>query len=331
MWDGFGEDEHLLVRGNHNQPGDSVPRRFLEAIAGDDQPAADSGSGRLELAQRMIDRWNPLPARVLVNRIWQHHFGAGIVGSPDDFGHQGQPPTHPELLDYLAAQLIDSGWSIKQMHRRMLLTSTYQMSSTAAAAAEAIDPANKLSHHMPVRRLEAEAVRDAVLAVSGRLDRKLFGPSVPTHLTAFMTGRGRPGESGPSDGAGRRSIYIAVRRNFLTPMFLAFDFPTPFSTMGRRTESNVPAQSLTMMNNPLVVDEARRWAEKLLASQDASPEDRIRTMYVTAFARPPTPRELDAALRFVTAREENYGDDPLRRWTDLCHVLMNTKEFIFVR
>jgi hypothetical protein len=142
----------------------------------------------------------------------------------------GQPPTHPELLDWLAAEFIRRGWSVKQMHRLMLLSSTYRMSSRADGRAAQRDPRNRLLHRMPVRRLEAEAVRDAILAVSGRLDRRMFGPGVTPYLTPFMQGRGRPREAGPLDGNGRRGIYLDVRRNFLTPMFLAFDYPIPFTT-----------------------------------------------------------------------------------------------------
>src|SRR5262249_14703341 len=147
-------------------------------------------------------------------------------------------------LDFLAGKFVQDGWSIKKLHRFLLLSHTYQMSSRADKPAEARDPENKLLHRMPIRRLEAEIVRDAILAVSGRLDRRMYGPSVPPHLTPHMAGRGRPASSGPLDGDGRRSIYLQVRRNFLTPMFLAFDYPIPFTTMGKRSVSNVPAQAL---------------------------------------------------------------------------------------
>src|SRR5262249_6763817 len=160
--------------------------------------------------------------RVMVNRLWLHHFGEGLVRSPDDFGAMGQLPTHPELLDYLAGQFVKQGWSIKAMHRMLLMSATYQMSSRPDPRTMNVDPMNRLWHHVPVRRLEAEAIRDSMLSVSGRLDLKMFGPSVAPHLTAFMDGRGRPGRSGPLDGEGRRSIYLGVRRNFLNPMFLAF-------------------------------------------------------------------------------------------------------------
>ncbi|WP_406697046.1 PSD1 and planctomycete cytochrome C domain-containing protein [Singulisphaera sp. Ch08] len=331
--DGTGEDDRVHIRGSTKTPGEIVPRRFLEAIAGREQPAPASGSGRLDLARRMVDPANPLVARVMVNRIWKHHFGQGIVPTPDDFGVMGRAPTHPELLDDLAARFMASGWSIKAMHRLIVLSSTYRMSSRPVEAAESVDPDNQLLHRMNVRRLEAEAIRDTLLAVSGRLDPSLFGPSVPPHLTSFMEGRGRPSSSGPLDGDGRRSLYINVRRNFLNPMFLAFDVPSPFSTMGRRNVSNVPAQALTLLNDPFVIGQATRWSERLLANQrtGATRRELLTQMYLTAFGRPPTDREIGAGLAFLDSQagSSGAGTDP-RAWADLCHVLINVKEFIYV-
>src|SRR5205807_2177185 len=195
MADGTGVDEPVHIRGSHKLLGERVPRRLLEALDG--QAAKTNGSGRLELAQRIVDPANPLPARVLVNRLWQHHFGEGLVRSVDNFGVLGETPTHPELLDYLATEFVRQSWSIKKMHRLLLLSRTYQMASRADARSEEADPQNKLLHRMPIRRLEAECIRDAMLAVSSRLDRRLYGPSVPPYLTPFMVGRGRPETSGP--------------------------------------------------------------------------------------------------------------------------------------
>ena len=186
--DGTGVNERVFIRGNYKTPGDEVHRRFLEAIAGD-QPIESTGSGRLELAERILSRSNPLLPRVMANRIWQHHFGEGIVRSVDDFGVMGQLPSHPELLDFLANEFIKRGWSIKSMHRLMLLSSTYQMSSQPDEAVAKIDPQNKLLQHMPVRRIEAEAIRDSLLAISGRLDKTMYGPSVLPYLTPFMSGQ----------------------------------------------------------------------------------------------------------------------------------------------
>ncbi len=330
MTDGTGENAPLLIRGNPHKAGQQVPRRFLEVFGDQETDQELRGSGRLGLAHRVASSQNPLTARVLVNRLWLHHFGRGIVATPDDFGKMGQIPTHPELLDWLAGEFIQSGWSIKSMHRLMVLSSTYRMSSHRDEGAST-DPDNRLLHRMPVKRLEGEAIRDAVLYLSGRLNSKMEGPSVLPHLTPFMEGRGRPKRSGPLDGEGRRSLYINVRRNFLTPMFLAFDFPTPFTTMGRRSASNVPAQALTMMNNPFILQQTKVWAERVLAEVHASPQSRITRLYEMAFTRSPSDAELQSALAFLDAQGQDYtGPDDPRTWADLCHVLLNVKEFIFI-
>ncbi len=327
--DGPGEDERILVRGNSRTPGPPIPRRFLEILGnraaetGMDMP---SGSRRDELARAVLDPANPLPARVIVNRLWQHHFGRGLVPTPDDFGRMGQPPTHPELLDWLATELVRSGWSLKHVHRLIVMSRAYQMSSTLAdAETEARDPGNRLWHRREPRRLEAEALRDSLLACSGRLDRRLGGPSVATYLTAYMEGRGRPAASGPLDGDGRRSLYLNVRRNFLPPFWLAFDYPTPASCMGRRNVSNVPAQALVLLNDPLVLELSARWAERSrLAGSDQSVDSRLNTLYSTAFARLPDDTERSAAVAYLG---EMPGETD---WAELAHALVNVKEFLFI-
>jgi hypothetical protein len=199
------------------------------------------------------------------------------------------------------------------------------------AAAEQADPDNVLLHRANVRRLEGEAIRDAMLTVSGRLDPKIGGPSEPVNLNEFMDGRGRPKVNGPLDGDGRRSIYIAVRRNFLPPMMLAFDTPIPFNTVGHRNVSNVPAQALILMNDPFVVDEANLWAQRLPANLD--PKSQIRQMYLRAFSRPPTDEELADATEFLEEQRKLYGTQEsgdTRVWADFAHVLFNVKEFIYL-
>jgi mono/diheme cytochrome c family protein len=329
--DGTGEDLRIHLRGSYKTLGDVAPRRFLEAIVGPSPIASpEAGSGRLALARALVDPSNPFLPRVLVNRLWKHHFGRGIVPTCDDFGAMGQPPSHPDLLDDLASRFLDSGWSLKAVHRLIVLSHAYRMSSRPDdAEAEHLDPTNVLLHRMNVRRLEAEAIRDAILAVSGRLDSAFYGPSVPPPLTPFMEGRGRPLRSGPLDGAGRRSLYLNVRRNFLTPMLLAFDYPVPFSTMGRRNVSNVPAQALTMMNDPFIIEQARIWADRARAGR--SPEQAVAQLYERAFGRAPTERETAEALKFVAQQAQSYGEpDPAKAWGDLGHVLLNVKEFVFV-
>jgi hypothetical protein len=332
MFEGSGVNEFVLIRGQGKNPGAQVPRRFLEAIAGSNQPEIQKGSGRLELARHIVDPANPLTARVIVNRVWYHLFGRGIVPTVDNFGVLGQAPSHRELLDSLAVHFVqDQGWSLKALIRGIVLSRAYQMSSRPDdAAAEQADPDNVLLHRANVRRLEGEAIRDAMLAVSGRLDPKAGGPSVPVYLSEFMEGRGRP-TSGPLDGNGRRSIYIAVRRNFLPPMMLAFDTPIPFNTIGHRNVSNVPAQALILMNDPFVVEEAKVWVQRLPANLD--PESRVREMYLRAFGRPPTNEELADANEFVLEQRKLYGTQDsgdTRVWADFAHVLFNVKEFIYL-
>jgi hypothetical protein len=338
--DGTGSNERVHIRGSHQNLGEVVPRRFLQVLSGSDSFANEGGSGRGELARRMVDpTCNPLLPRVLVNRLWKHHFGEGIVKSADDFGAMGQLPSHPELLDWLAGELVSGGWSIKAIHRLMVTSSTYRMASHASEEADRIDPANRFLHRMNIHRLEAEAVRDALLAVSGRLEHAMYGPSVPAHLTGFMEGRGRPSQSGPLDGDGRRSVYLNVRRNFLNPMLLAFDAPVPFSTMGRRNVSNVAAQALALMNDPLVLGQARLWAQNTLSGRNESVRDRLEQLYLAAFGRLPSQSEASAALAFLAADGGIAGDGldsraareaRLHAWANLCHVLINTKEFIFI-
>lgn len=202
------------------------------------------------------------------------------------------------------------------------------MASQPNADAERADPGNLLLHRMRLRRLEGEAIRDAMLCVSGRIDERFYGPSVLVHLTAFQQGRGRP-VSGPIDGDGRRSLYLAVRRNFLSPFLLAFDTPSPFSTVGRRTVSNVPAQSLILLNDPFVHQQAQLWAKRAL-DQGGSARERIVRMYESAFTRSPTESEIADCLEFLQSRPDAQTKDKLNRWADLAHVLFNVKDFIFV-
>lgn len=334
MLDGTAENDRLLIRGSSAKPGPEVPRRFLTALSGEQPMAIGKGSGRLELARQIVDPSNPLTNRVIVNRIWKHLMGRGIVPTTDDFGVLGQRPTHPELLDHLAIRFASDGQSIKSMIRRIMLTRSYGMTSKPNAAAMEADPNNTLWHHRPPKRLEGEAIRDALLRVSGQLDGRMFGVPTPVHLTEFMTGRGRPPKSGPLDGDNRRSIYMSVRRNFISPFMLAFDTPTPFSSMGNRNVSNVPAQALILMNDPFVLSTSKAWAQRTLQDTAVgSTPERIRHMFLTAYARQPTDEELHTSKQFISRQMDALKlevDDP-QLWTHYAHALVNTKEFIFIR
>ena len=328
----------IHLRGNYRNLGEEVPRGRLEILSAEGSPPVTRGSGRRELAEWISSPSNPLTARVMVNRVWKHHFGQGIVRSPDNFGKMGDRPTHPKLLDYLASRFVESGWSVKALHRMVLSSNTYRMSNQVDPRAAQIDPQNKLLHHMPVRRLEGEAIRDSMLAVAGTLNRELYGPSIMPHISKYQEGRGKP-DSGSLDGDGRRSIYVQVRRNFLTPMFLAFDYPLPISTIGKRSVSTVPSQSLIMMNNEFVALEAGEWSRRILA-RESETRRCVGQMYLAAFGRAPEEWELAGIERFLDEQRASYlalggskSAEEVNRnvWADLGHVLFNSTEFIYVR
>jgi len=319
-WDESASDIRLHIRGSHQNLGETVPRHFLQVMWRSPEPPAINGSGRLAFADWMTAGGAPLLSRVYVNRVWQHHFGHGLVRTPDNFGLTGERPSHRELLDDLAARFVANGWSTKKLHREILLSAAYRMSSRASEPAATTDPRNDLLHHFSVRRLEAEAVRDAMLAVSGSLNPKLFGPSVVPYISKYQDGRGKP-KSGPLDGDGRRSLYTQVRRNFLTPMFLAFDYPLPISTMGNRGTSTVPSQALILMNNEFVLAQAAKWADRVATGAGPANADRVTLLFRQAFGRAPADWESKESLEFLNAG---------RPLADLAHVLFNSAEFLYV-
>jgi hypothetical protein len=339
MLDGSGENEYVHLRGSHKRvAAEATERRFLAALDGDMQ--IPQGSGRLELAHRVVDPANPLTSRVAVNRVWAHLTGEGIVKTVDNLGVLGEKPTHPELLDFLAAEFVESGWNLKQLIRRIVLSSTYRQSCrphprlTPEQIAIA-DPANALLHHARVRRIPAEAIRDAMLAVSGELDNQQFGPSVPIHLTPFMRHNRSPSHSGPLDGDRRRSIYLEYRRNALNHFLTAFDKPQPSTTVGRRNESNSPAQPLMLLNDPLVHALAARWATQL-TSQFADDADALQVAWQAAYGREPDPSERQRVSHLLQSRMTAEEESVLltvreRAWRDVCLALFNSKEFIFLR
>ena len=335
--EGTPETPKVFIRGNHTTHGEEVPTRFLEAL-GSGQPESVE-KGRLQLANEIVRADNPLTSRVMVNRIWHHLFGRGIVESVDNFGVLGRKPSHPELLDYLATRFQENDWSMKQMIRQIVLSETYAMSSdldTDKGKVAQVDPGNSLLHRQNVRRLQGEVIRDTVLAVSGQLDASMFGNSIPAHLYPQMTNHRRPSESGPVDAERRRSIYMRVQRNFLSPMILAFDMPLPDTTAGKRTVSNVPAQSLILMNDPFVVEQAKAWATSLIQRHPESLEARVTAAYLDAFGRQPTEGEHAAMAAFVAQQAQEYALEEtairsnLDLWKDVCQVLFMSKEFIYI-
>ncbi|AEL27563.1 protein of unknown function DUF1549 [Cyclobacterium marinum DSM 745] len=335
--EGFGGESSIFIRGNHSDPSkEKVPRIFLSGIFESQQPYRGKGSGRQQMVEMMLASDNPLTSRVMVNRIWHHVFGKGLVETVDNFGLQGKLPTHPELLDYLALAFVQNSWSIKTMIKNMVLTQAFQRSTYVGSMA--MDPDNLYLSRYSIRRLEAEGIRDAVLKAAGTLDRTMFGKPVPVHLTDFMQGRGRPGDSGPLDGNGRRSVYLEVRRNFLDRMMTAFDRPTPFTTFGKRDVTNVPAQSLFLMNDPFIAEQANHMAIKLLNNRDLiKDEDKINDAYLRAFARLPSADEMSKGLAFVnktkiqlSSHAQTDKDLDVLAWKEYCHALFNMKSFIYL-
>ena len=325
-------DQELFTRGRHTQPSEPVARRFLQALGG--TPYLTRASGRLELADEVVSPANPLTSRVIVNRLWQHVFGKGLVGTVDNFGRLGNKPTHPELLDYLASRFMaEDSWSIKRMLRFLMTSQAYQQTSNASEQAQRIDGGNNWLSHMNLIRLEAEVIRDSILATSGQLDlSRMYGPGVDVY---FVTKTEGGGPKGPLDGDRRRSIYQRIRRNAQNPFLEVFDAPKPTTTRGQRDVTNVPAQSLTLMNDPFVIDQAAKWATSLVAS-NLSVDQRIAEMFLKGVAREPLPLELNAARRFLTELAGEHGvtesEIPGSKaiWQDLAQAIFCLKEFIYV-
>ena len=313
---------------------EKVERQFFHALQHLNDSFPQEGSGRLAWAEAVVDTQNPLGTRVYVNRLWHHIFGRGIVESVDNFGLQGTLPSHPELLDYLTLQFQEEGWSTKSLLKHILLSEAFQRSTQGLEINREKDPNNMYLHHFPIRRLESEAIRDGMLATAGCVDLTMYGPSVPIHLTDFLRGRGRPWDKGPLDGMGRRSIYMTIRRNFMDHFMSVFDQPTPFTTFGKRNITNVPAQSLTLMNDPFVKEQASFWANNLLAKEGLTREQRIQDIYASAFSRRATKEEVEKGKEFLDKQAAMLGCDfeehpeDVQVWATYCHAMFNLKEFI---
>lgn len=330
-----GRNERLAIRGSYTDFGEEVPRGNARLLNRLSTTSSIPGSGRLELARSIASEKNPLTARVYVNRVWLHLFGEGLVRTPDDFGHLGQQPSHPELLDYLAARFMREGWSTKKLITLLVTSSTWRQSSIADPQALEVDPENRLWHHLPMRRLEAEAIRDSLLAVSGRLDPALFGPPSDPYRTAQDPTKRLL--SGPLDGNGRRSLYTKITLMEPPRLLALFNQPLPKLTVGKRDVTNVPDQALALLNDPFVVAMAKHWSEQVLNDGATTPEQRAERMFLAAFARPPQPAEVERLVHLARRSAELRKPEPDALmtcqpvWQDVAHAMFNLKEFVYVQ
>ncbi len=289
-------EPHVFIRGNPGRPGKQIPRRFLKALSSPERKPFEHGSGRLDLAQAIANPENPLTVRVLVNRVWLQHFGVGLVTTPSDFGVRSDPPSHPELLDYLSHEFVRNGWSIKSLHRMIMLTSTYQQGSDNNPSYAERDPEDRMLWKYPRRRLDFESMRDAFLMVSGQLDPTIGGRSVPIGEPPFTP---------------RRTLYGFIDRQNLDGVYRTFDFASPDATSARRFVTTVPQQALFLMNSPFVVEQARQLTALSAASGES--QDRIRALYSRIFGRTPERREIEVGLRFL-AQQSQRNQPPVPTW-----------------
>jgi hypothetical protein len=298
------KDPHVFKRGNPANKGERVTRQFVQVLSGDKREPFKKGSGRLELADAIANKNNPLTARVLVNRVWAHHFGAGLVKTPSDFGTRAEVPSHPELLDYLASSFMENGWSVKKLHRLIMLSAVYQESSEAPDTSRnptQADPENRLLSCFNRQRLDFESLRDSLLFVSGQIDFKMGGKAEELFKIPFSK---------------RRSIYGFIDRQFLPGAFRVFDFPSPDMHNPQRSETTIPQQALFFMNGPFVADQARSFAARAI-EKARTPEERVQTLYRLAFQRDPTVAQRKLGLQFVSSAEAdavNEAKKPVSSW-----------------
>ena len=309
-------DPYVFVRGNPGNRGPAVPRQMVAVVAGPGRKPFGDGSGRLDFARAIASPANPLTARVIVNRVWMHHFGKGLVTTPSDFGTRSDPPSHPELLDWLATRFVtDDGWSLKKLHRRIMLSATYQQASAERPDSSRVDPENRLLGRMNRRRLDFEALRDALLSVAGHLDTRVGGRSVDLFDTPFPK---------------RRSVYAFIDRQNLPGTLRAFDFASPDQHTPQRFQTTVPQQALFLMNNPFVAEQARALAARPAVSAATTTPDKIDALYRVAFGRPPTTEEVALGVDFVRAAAWTMFSAKLNPWEQYAQVLLVSNEFAFV-
>jgi hypothetical protein len=305
-------EPYVFLRGNPGNHGPNVPRQFLSALSGPERKPFTDGSGRLELAKAIADPKNPLTARVLVNRVWVTHFGQGLIRTPSDFGTRSDPPTHPELLDWLAAEFVRGGSSVKKLHRLVMLSRTYRQASEVPAEMAKQDPENRLLTHQNRRRLDFEAMRDGMLLVAGRLDHAVGGKPVDLFKEPFPR---------------RRSVYGFIDRQNLPGTLRVFDFAGPDQHSPQRFTTTVPQQALFLLNSPFVIEQARALAARPEVASRTQPMEKVRELYRAAYGRAPDADEAAATLEFVRGVTTSSG---LNCWEQLAQVLLLGNEFAFV-
>ena len=323
--DGNATELPVFVRGDHNTPASfKQPRRFPQVLS-DGKPLGNENSGRLALAQWIADKKNPLTARVMVNRVWRWHFGRGLVATTDNFGLLGERPSHPDLLDWLAAWFMDNGWSVKKLNTLILTSATYQMSSTASPAALQQDANNVLLSRAPLRRLEAEPLRDSLLELGGLLDKQVGGFvwTFENYKLVFN----HTSEDATTYESNRRALYLPVIRNHVYDLFELFDFPDPGTVNGNRADSTIAPQALYLMNSPLVLRATEFMAEALLKEGDLTNAQRVQRLYAQVFNRPPTVKETQRAVVFIN----NFAQNRLASWQALSQALVSSNEFLYLK
>jgi len=328
------EDVAVQQKGDPAKPGPMVPRHFLTVLGGAALPATDQSSGRLQLASWIVDPSNPLAARVMANRIWLYHFGQGLSTTPNDFGRQGKPPTHPELLDHLATQFIKSGWSIKALHRQILLSHTYRLASSRDEAATAQDPANELLSGHPRRRLDAEALRDTLLLLGDHLDPSPGGPHPFPPQTEWKFTQHNPFKA--VYDTNRRSVYLMTQRIQRHPYLAIFDGPDPAASTPQRQASTTPLQALYLLNDAFVHEQAGGLAKRLLAERDTDPA-RVELAYLLVLGRKPAGDEASSALEFLRGVRAKLGSASIppdqldqQSWQALARTMFRLNEFVYI-
>ncbi len=332
--DGEIADQKVFIRGDYHNEGEDAPKAFPQIVisspGGPPQPQISSGSGRLQLANWIADGANPLTPRVMVNRIWQGHFGEGIVRTPDNFGKMGERPSHPELLDFLAWKFIESGWSVKTMHRMIMLSNAYQMSSQADEAAFSADSENRLLSRFNRRRLTVEEMRDALLAIDGSLDLTVGG--------TLQSGLGTDGENDNKrlsmnpEQLNRRTVYLPLRRANLPSLLNLFDFGDATTASGKRQLTNVATQALFWMNSEFVTERSNNFVRSLMADKNANDESRVKAAYRRIANREAMPEEVSSALKYIADFSRKFsGEQSINKaWSSFCRALMASNNFIYV-